>query len=737
MNCEQPGCTGQILDGYCDTCGMAPARRPGGSGHAATPAIATSVLAQIAGSVPTPATSAPTVAASGLTRRAATGRTRTTGRHRLGAGLVEIASMPFRDPAQAVMADPTVPESRRFCGRCDEPVGRGREGAQGRTTGFCRKCGAPFSFEPKLAPGELVAGQYEVVGCLAHGGMGWVYLARDRNVSDRWVVLKGLLNAGDADATAAALAERRFLAEVEHPNIVKIFNFVEHQSSGYIVMEYVGGDSLKQILAARREAHGGDPDPLPPAQAIAYILEILPALGHLHEIGLLFCDFKLDNVIHAQHSLKLIDLGGVYRLAEPSAAIFGTVGYQAPEIATVGPSISSDLFTVARTLAVLCTDFRGYQGWFRYTLPAQDTVALFQRYDSLYRFLLKGTAADPDERFQGAEEMADQLFGVLREVVADQEGRPVPGASTQFTSPLRAGPDRPDWRILPRPQAFSDDPSAGYLAAITVTDTAQMIAQLQAAPHRTVEVELRLAAAAIDGGEFDLADASLSAVEESDPSDWRAGWFRGLAHLARGDASAARRSFAAVYAAVPGELAPKLALALAGEQASDATEALRWYEIVARTDPSITSASFGLARCRLQTGDRAGAIAAYERVPDSSSGYNDAQIARIRCLNGTATNCEPTLAELLTAGSTLEQLSLDAEQHDRLTADLLAGALRLTLDGQVPGNGATLLGHRLVERDLRVGLERCYRHLARRAGTRAELIRLVDEANRARPRTWT
>ena len=737
MNCEQPGCGGQVVDGYCDECGMAPSRPPGGSGRASGAAVAASVPGAPGRSTPIPGTSAPTVASSGSTRRAGTGRTRSTGRHRLGAGLVEIASVPFRDPAEAVMADPMVPESRRFCSRCDEPVGRGRDGARGRTAGFCRKCGAPFAFEPKLAPGELVAGQYEVVGCLAHGGMGWVYLARDRNVSDRWVVLKGLLNAGDADATAAALAERRFLAEVEHPNIVKIFNFVEHESSGYIVMEYVGGESLKQILAARREAHGGEADPLPAAQAIAYILEILPALGHLHEIGLLFCDFKLDNVIHTQHSLKLIDLGGVYRLAEPSAAIFGTIGYQAPEIASAGPSVSSDLFTVARTLAVLSIDFRGYQGTFRFALPPPDAVALFQRYDSLYRFLLKGTAGDPDDRFQSAEEMADQLYGVLREVVADQEGRPVPAASTQFTSPLRAGPDRPDWRILPRPQASSDDPSAGYLAAITAADTAQMIAQLQAAPHRTVEVELRLAAAAIDSGEGDLADAALNAVEESDPWDWRAGWFRGLAHLARGAAPEARRSFAAVYAAVPGELAPKLALALAAEQAGQPGEAVRWYEIVARTDPSITSASFGLARCRLQTGDRSGAIAAYERVPDSSSGYNDAQIARIRCLNGSAGDSEPTVAELLAAGSILEQLSLDAEHHDRLTADLLAGALRLTLRGQVPANGATLLGHRLVERELRLGLERCYRALARRAPTRAELIRLVDEANRARPRTWT
>ena len=123
-----------------------------------------------------------------------------------------------------------------------------------------------------------------MVGCLAHGGLGWIYLARDRNVSDRWVVLKGLLNAGDDDAMAAALAERRFLAEVEHPNIVKIYNFVEHDGDGYIVMEYVGGHEPPQACSRhRRAATTAAPDPLPVAQAIAYMLEILPALGYLHD----------------------------------------------------------------------------------------------------------------------------------------------------------------------------------------------------------------------------------------------------------------------------------------------------------------------------------------------------------------------------------------------------------------------------------------------------------------------
>lgn len=63
----------------------------------------------------------------------------------------------------------------------------------------------------------MVAGQYEIKGCLAHGGLGWVYLAVDHNVNERPVVLKGLVHSGDAEAQAIAMAERQFLAEVTHP----------------------------------------------------------------------------------------------------------------------------------------------------------------------------------------------------------------------------------------------------------------------------------------------------------------------------------------------------------------------------------------------------------------------------------------------------------------------------------------------------------------------------------------
>jgi serine/threonine-protein kinase PknG len=171
-------------------------------------------------------------------------------------------------------------------------------------------------------------GQYDVAGCLAHGGLGWIYLARDRNVSNRWVVLKGLLNTGDPDALAAPLPSSASSPRSSTP-IVEIYNFVMHEGAGYIVMEYVGGTSLKALLKQRMRKTGRY-DPLPVDQALAYILEILPAFQYLHDLGLVYCDFKPDNVIQVGDDLKLIDLGGVRRMDDDDSAIFGTWAIRPP-----------------------------------------------------------------------------------------------------------------------------------------------------------------------------------------------------------------------------------------------------------------------------------------------------------------------------------------------------------------------------------------------------------------------
>ena len=149
------------------------------------------------------------------------------------------------------------------------------------------------------------------------------------------------------------------------------------------------------------------------------MLAVLPAFGYLHNQGLLYCDFKPDNAIQTDEQLTLIDLGGVVAMGEESD-LFGTVGYQAPEVPDVGASINSDLYTVGRTLAVLSFDFAGFQDKKRYatSLPPVNEVPLFGRYEAFYEFLVKATAPDPASRFQSAEEMGEQLIGVLRQVRA-------------------------------------------------------------------------------------------------------------------------------------------------------------------------------------------------------------------------------------------------------------------------------------------------------------------------------
>ena len=492
------------------------------------------------------------------------------------------------------------------------------------------------------------------------------------------------------------------------------------------------------MLQSRRQANGEEPDPLPVTQAIAYVLEVLPALGHLHGEGLLFCDFKPENVIQTRHSLKLIDLGGVYRLDDESSPVYGTVGYQAPEIAETGSSVPSDLFTVARTLAVLCTDFKGYQSTFKHTLPPQETVPLFAGQDSLYRLLAKATAPHPDDRFQSAQEMADQLYGVLREIVAAERGSPVPAPSTLFTGDFRAKPEGLDWRLLPSPQVSTEDPAAGYLATLAAADPQELIALLRGAPERTVEVDLRLAHALIDAGEPEQAEEQLAAIAASDPWEWRIEWHRGTAELARERPVAARAHFELVYGAVPGELAPKLALGVCAESAGQPADAADWYEVVSRTDPGYTTATFGLARCRLACGERAGALAAYDRVPESSSSHTEAQTARIHCLIEHDGTHSPEIAELQAAGACIQALSLGPTQRASLTADLLRSALTL-LESEAIGEApdVQLVGHPLTKRDVRLGLERTYRSLARVAHGVDERIRLIDWANRVRPRTWT
>jgi serine/threonine-protein kinase PknG len=703
--------------------------------------------------------------------------------------------VPVGDPSAALMSPAQieavlgeVPEEKRFCRACGRPVGRRSESRPGRITGFCGACRTPFDFvtnAPSLARGDRVAGQYEVMGCLAHGGLGWIYLARDTAVSNRWVVLKGLLSSDDPDALAAAMAERQFLARVEHGNIVRIYNFVTHavprgeaagRPAGYIVMEYVGGESLNGILKQRRAAKGGAPDPLPPAQAVAYVLAILPALSFLHRKGLIYNDLKPANVMVSGDDVKLIDLGAVSRADDPDAVIFGTEGFQAPEVAELGVSVASDVYTIGRTLAVLMLNFAYHEGRYQQTLPTPEAEPLFATWESLYRLLLKATAVHPDDRFSSVDELGEQLLGVLREIVARQERQPRPASSAVFgADQLGAGAqflpspdgrggaprhDVPDRRVLPPLRIDPADAAAAYLVNLPPGTPAQQAALLEAAISQqqvpdTTEARLRLGRSYLDAGMSDAAAMTLAPVAREDPWEWRVWWLNGMAALDRGDGATAWSWFDRVWTDLAGELAPKLAAALAAESAGWSERAAQLYDIVSTVDPAMTSAAFGLARCLAAGGDTPGAVAAYRRVPAGSSVYVDAQIAAARLLVGegpeparpatppsgpapapASAATGPGLPQLSEAAAIVERLGLDASRRSTMAAEVLQAALGALEGGQLPNTpDARLFGHPVQEAGLRRGLERAYRDLARLAPTVDERVRLVDLANRVRPVT--
>jgi serine/threonine-protein kinase PknG len=732
--CGQPGCTGTIVDGYCDVCGTpgtagasedSQATQMAGMGGVSTMSRASNRLASTAlGSA------LASQSGTSITRRGGTGSTRLRGA-RLGAGLTSIPSAPPVDAATAIMEDPQVEESKRTCPACGSAVGRSRDGQPGRTEGFCPKCRNPYSFTPKLRAGDLVAGQYEVAGCLAHGGLGWIYLARDKNVSDRWVVLKGLLNSGDKDALEAAIAEQRFLAQVEHPLIVEIYNFVTHEEAGYIVMEYVGGTSLKSLLKSRMKANNGVYDPLPVDQAVAFIIEALPAFQYLHDLGLVYCDFKPDNMIQVGDAIKLIDLGGVRRIDDQTSAIYGTVGYQAPEVPTAGPSVASDIFTIGRTLVVLAMEFRGYQSTYLSDLPAVSETPLFQAHDSLYRLLAKATARDPADRFISADELRHQLLGVLREVVSD---KPDAGAARHSTSsvlfevPTVSG-ETLQWSELPGVKVDEGDPQHAWLQTVTVPDPVERLALLDGAPEMSAEVRLSKARAAMQAENFAAVDAEVQALLAEDPWEWRAVWHSGLAALALGDSASAQSQFNAVYGQVPGELAPKLALAAACEQSGEDGIAESLYLTCARTDANyIAPSAFGLSRIRTRRGDVEGAIRALDLVPPTSGAFPRARREKAGILAASGGGL-PALSDAMRS---IDSITIEPADRARLSVDVLEKALE-----DVAANGAkpdiAISGIPASEPELRQGLEAAYRNLARFAPDRSARIQLVDRANQVRP----
>ena len=440
---------------------------------------------------------------------------------------------------------------------------------------------------PVLHPGDVVASQYEIMGVIAHGGMGWIYLAQDHHVAGRVVVLKGLHSTDNPDEAAAAAAEREFLAEMTHPGIVQIFNFIDDPRvpGGFTVMEYVGGPSLR----AWRNASTSKV--LQPDIAIAYMLEVLPALDYLHSRGVVYNDLKPDNIIVTEDHVKLIDMGAVSGIGA-YGFIYGTKGFQAPEVATEGPSVSSDVYTVGRTLASLVVDLPQTDGVYDPGLPSPIDEPLFRQYTSLYRLLARCCNEDPAQRFTSLTELEAQMLGVLREIVAVRDGRTYPAQHSLF-SPQRTtfGTKhlvfRTDQLIdgiarsvditpqevvaaLPSPLVNRDDVGAAMLQGSSYAEpreTLETLRQAMTTPQyeHSVEIPFGVVRTMLDLGLTTQARTWLRSLSERFGDNWRYFWYAGVVETLLGDFSSAKTSFSEVLNQLPGEAAPKLALAAVSE----------------------------------------------------------------------------------------------------------------------------------------------------------------------------
>ena len=195
----------------------------------------------------------------------------------------------------------------------------------------------------------VAAGRYAVERTLGHGGMAVVYLARDAELG-RLVAVKVLADhvAGDESFRARFLREARLAARLSHPNVVQVYDAGEEDGVPFIVMEYIPGATLADLLAARGK--------LPAPEAAEIARQAALGLEHAHAAGLVHRDVKPQNLlVRTDGVVKIADFG-IARAAESSrltqlGTILGTAAYLSPEQAlggSVGPA--ADVYSLGAVL---------------------------------------------------------------------------------------------------------------------------------------------------------------------------------------------------------------------------------------------------------------------------------------------------------------------------------------------------------------------------------------------------
>lgn len=272
-----------------------------------------------------------------------------------------------------------------------------------------------------MASDNMIAGRYEVVSHIGQGGMADVFLAVD-TILNRQVAIK-ILRADLSSDTVSILRferEAQAAASLAHPNIVEIYDVGEYKDHHYIVMEYIAGKTLKQVIRSR--------GPLVNEEAVDIMKQLCSAVAEAHSRGIIHRDIKPQNVIvKADGSLKILDFGiatalGSVQLTQANN-VMGSVHYLAPELAKGEPaSFQSDIYALGIVLYEMLSGDVPYKAdqavqvalkHMREPMPSVRAINSTVP-QSLENIITRCTAKDPSLRYPNAEEMLVDVSTCLR-----------------------------------------------------------------------------------------------------------------------------------------------------------------------------------------------------------------------------------------------------------------------------------------------------------------------------------
>ena len=272
-----------------------------------------------------------------------------------------------------------------------------------------------------MSSNNMIANRYEVISHIGQGGMADVFLAVD-TILNRQVAVKILRADLSTDAISILRFEReaQAAASLAHPNIVEIYDVGDYKGHHYIVMEYVPGKTLKQVIRSR--------GPLVNEEAVDIMKQLCSAVAEAHRRGIIHRDIKPQNIIlKADGSLKILDFGiatakGSVQLTQANN-VMGSVHYLAPELARGEPaSFQSDIYALGIVLYEMLSGdvpFKADQAvqvalkHMREPMPSVRAVNSSVP-QSLENVITRATAKDPSLRYQSAEAMLADVSTCLR-----------------------------------------------------------------------------------------------------------------------------------------------------------------------------------------------------------------------------------------------------------------------------------------------------------------------------------